>query len=131
MQCHDGEPLVLIRGNLTPRAPHGPMVRVRRTSVLLLAAGYGLSFLAVCLGACLAAPPAADHACCEGEDGFRAAARDCCVVTHGVSPTPTQMAPATSVAFSLPGHLAVFLPPVVTSAGPATPAASPPLVLRI
>lgn len=104
---------------------------MRRTSILLLAAGYGLSFVAVCLSACLAGPPAAEHACCDGEDGFRAAARDCCVVTQGVSPTPTHVAPVSSVVFSLPDYFAVFLPPVVTNAGPATVAASPPLVLRI
>jgi hypothetical protein len=107
------------------------MIAVRRTSILLVAAGYGLSFLVVCLGACLAAPPAAEHACCDGEDGFRAAARDCCVVTQGVSTAGTHVAPATSVVFSLPNYVAVFLPPVVANAGPATPAASPPLVLRI
>ena len=107
------------------------MVAVRRTSILLLAAGYGLSFVAVCLVACLAAPPAAEHACCDGEDGFRTAARDCCVLTQGVSPTPTRVAPVPLVVFFLPNYVAVFLPPVVTNAGPATLAASPPLVLRI
>jgi hypothetical protein len=107
------------------------MVTMRRTSILLLTAGCGLSFLAVCLGACLAAPPAAEHACCDQEDGFRAAARDCCAVTQGVSPAPTHVAPATPVAFSSPDYVAVFLPPVVTNPGPATLAASPPLVLRI
>jgi hypothetical protein len=107
------------------------MLAMRRTSILLLAAGYGLSFVAVCLGACLAAPPAAAHACCDGEDGFRAAARDCCVVTQGVSPAATHVVPATSVAFASPNYVAVFLPPVVANAGSATLAASPPLVLRI
>jgi hypothetical protein len=104
---------------------------VRRTSILLLAAGYGLSFVAVCLAACLAGPAAAEHACCDGEDGFRAAARDCCVVTPGVSPAATHVPPATPVVFSLPIYVAVLLPPVITNAGPATLAASPPLVLRV
>ena len=107
------------------------MVAVRRTSILLLAAGYGLSFVIVCLGACLSAAPAAEHACCDGDEGFRAAARDCCVVTQGVSPAATHVAPAISVVFSLPDYVAVFLPPAVSYAGPATPAASPPLVLRV
>ena len=107
------------------------MLMMHRTSILLLAASFGLSFLAVCLGACLAAPAATEHACCDGEDGFRNAARDCCVVTQGVSPVPTHVAPAISVVFSLPTYAAAFLPPVVTNAGPATLAASPPLVLRI
>jgi hypothetical protein len=107
------------------------MVTMRRTSILLLVAGYGLSFVAVCLGACLAGPPGGEHACCDGEDGFRTAARDCCVVTEGVSPAATHVAPAASVVFSLPNYLAAFLPPVVANAGSATPAASPPLVLRI
>jgi hypothetical protein len=107
------------------------MVAMRRTSILLLAASCGLSFVVLCLGACLAAPAAAAHACCEQEDGFRAAARDCCVVTQGVSPAPTHVAPATSVVFSLPVYVAVLLAPVVTNADPATLASSPPLILRI
>jgi hypothetical protein len=107
------------------------MVTMRRISILLLAVGYGLSFLVVCLVACLAAPPAAEHACCDGEGGFRAAARNCCVLTQGVSPAARQVAPAISVVFSLPNDLAVFLPPVVMNADPAVLAASPPLVLRI
>jgi hypothetical protein len=107
------------------------MVAVRRTSILLLAAGYGLSFVIVCLGACLTAAPAAEHACCDGDEGFRAAARDCCVVTQGVSPAPTHVAPAISIVSSLPDYVAVFLPPVVSYAGQATLAASPPLVLRV
>jgi hypothetical protein len=110
------------------------MVVVRRTSILGLAAGYGLSLVIVCLGACLAAPAAAEHACCDGQDGFRAGARDCCVVTQGVMPAGTHVAPAVPIVFSVPTCAAAFLPPVVTNAGPATPAtlaASPPLVLRV
>jgi len=107
------------------------MVAMRRTRILLLAAGYGLSFVIVCLGACLAATPAGEHACCEGDEGFRAAARDCCVVTQGVSPGLTHVAPAISVVLFLPDCVGAFLPPVVTYGGPATLAASPPLVLRI
>ena len=107
------------------------MVGMRRTSILLLAAGYGLSFVIVCLGACLAAPAAAEHACCDQEDGFHAAARDCCVFTQGVSPASTHVAPAISVVFFLPDYAATFLPPVVSYVGPATLAASPPLVLRV
>jgi hypothetical protein len=107
------------------------MVSMRGTSMLLLAAGYGLSFVVVCLGACLVAPPVAEHACCDQEDGFRAAARDCCVVTQGVSPAPTHVAPAISVVFFSPDYVAAFLPPAVSYAGPATLAASPPLVLRV
>jgi hypothetical protein len=117
--------------SLTPLRPRVPMVAMRRTSILLLAAGYGLSFVVVCLGACLAAPAAAEHACCDQEDGFRTAARDCCVVTQGVSPAATHVAPAISVVLFLPDYVAAFLPPVVPYAGPATLAASPPLVLRI
>jgi hypothetical protein len=107
------------------------MLAMRRTSILLLAAGYGLSFVIVCLAACLAAPAAVEHACCDQEEGFRAAVRDCCVVTQGVSPTSTHVAPAISVVFFLPDYVATFLPPVVSYAGPATVAASPPLVLRV
>jgi len=107
------------------------METMRRTSILLLAAGYGLSFLVVCLAACLAAPPAAEHACCDGEEGFRAAVRDCCVVTQGVSPAPTHVAPATSVVCSFPNYISLFMPPVVANAVPVTPVASPPLILRV
>ena len=116
---------------LTPQSPRVPMVEMRRTSILLLAGGYGLSFVIVCLAACLAAPAAAEHACCDQEDGFRAAARDCCVVTQGVSPASTHVALAISVVFLLPDYVAVSLPPVVTYAGLGALAASPPLILRI
>ena len=104
---------------------------MRRASILLLAAVCGLSFVVVCLGTCLASTAAAEHACCDQEDGFRTAARDCCVVTQGVSPAPTHVAPVISVVFFLPDYVGTLLPPVVTYAGPATPAASPPLVLRV
>jgi len=107
------------------------MVAMRRISILLLATGYGLSFVIVCLGACLTAAPAGEHACCDGDAGFRAAARDCCVVTQGVSPASTHVVPAISVVFSLPDYVAAFLPPVVSYAGLAALAASPPLVLRV
>jgi hypothetical protein len=117
--------------SLTPQRAHVPMVAMRRTSILLLAAGYGLSFVIVCLAACVVAPAAAEHACCDQEDGFRAAARDCCVVTQGVSPAPTHASPAISELFFLPDYVAAFLPPVVSYVGLATLAASPPLVLRV
>ncbi len=107
------------------------MVTMRRASIWLFAAGYALSFVAVCLGACLGAPAAAEHSCCDGEAGLHAAARDCCVVTQGVSPTVTQVAPAIPVLFALADYVAVLLPSVIPNAGPATLAASPPLVLRI
>jgi hypothetical protein len=85
----------------------------------------------VCLGACLAASPAAEHACCDGQDGFRGSTRDCCVLTQGEAPAPTHVAPAASVVLSLPDEIALFMPPVVANAVPVAPAASPPLVLRV
>ena len=107
------------------------MVAMRRISISLLAAGYALSFVAVCLGACLVAPAAAEHACCDGEAGLHAAARDCCVVTQGVSPTVAHVAPTIPVLLTLPDDIAVSLTSVIPNAGPVPLAASPPLVLRI
>lgn len=107
------------------------MVRMRRTGILLLAVGYGLAFLAVCLGVCLAETPAAEHACCAGEGGLRAAASDCCVVTQGLSPATTHATPAGSFV-ALPVHYgAVSLPSVTVDVAPVGLTASPPLVLRI
>jgi len=101
-----------------------------RTSIFLVAAGYMLSFLVVCLGTCLAGAPPAEHACCVGEDGFRAAARDCCHVTPGASPDgPLLAQPGPSGA---PLSDAVVYGPSLVAAAPAAKlAASPPLVLRI
>jgi hypothetical protein len=107
------------------------MVTMRRTGIFLLAAGYGLAFLAVCLGVCLAETPAAEHACCDGEGGLRAAARDCCVITQAVSPATTHATAAGSFV-ALPLHYeAVSLSIVAVDVAPVALTASPPLVLRI
>jgi hypothetical protein len=103
---------------------------MRRISVLLVAAGYGLSFLVVCLGTCFAAAPTAEHACCDGEDGFRAAAFDCCFVTPGASTDGPAVAGMGTVAVSLSHEAATSYRQVSPPERP-TLAASPPLVLRI
>jgi hypothetical protein len=106
------------------------MVVMRHTGILLVAAGYALSFLVVCLGTCFAAAPVAEHACCDGKDGFRAAAVDCCFVTPGASPDGPILADAGLPAVSpLQADVVIGSP---TNPHPASAvAASPPLILRI
>ena len=103
---------------------------MRRRTVFLVAAGYALSFLVVCLGTCFAAAPVAEHACCQGKDGFRAVARDCCLVTPGASTDGPSIAHASPYRALVADRL-VSDPPIAAWAPPATLAASPPLVLRI
>jgi hypothetical protein len=104
---------------------------MRRISVLLVAAGYGLSFLVVCLGTCFAAAPVAEHACCDGEDGFRAAAFDCCFVTPGACTDGPAVAGMGAVAVSLSYEAATSYGQISPHPQRPTLAASPPLVLRI
>jgi len=104
---------------------------MRRFSILLVAAGYGLSFLVVCLGTCFAAAPAGDHACCTEQDGFRAAAFDCCSVMPGACPDGPAVAGMTTVAVSLPHEAAMSGAQLSPRSGPPALAASPPLLLRI
>jgi len=107
------------------------MVTMRRSSILLVAAGYGLSFLVVCLGTCYAATPAAEHACCAGEDGFRAADVDCCSVIPAASSDGPLLAGAATVAVALPHDALVSGPSASPLPAYGTVAPSPPLVLRI
>src|SRR5262245_25695817 len=102
---------------------------VRRTACVLAIAGCALSFIVVCLGACLAATTA-EHACCESEAGWQALPSDCCSVVPAVAkhsvfvaalPTPAEMAPAPMTLAAEPR----------TAIRPVPVAASPPLVLRI
>jgi len=99
--------------------------------MLLVAAAYGLSFLVVCLGTCFAAAPVAEHACCDGEDGFRAAAVDCCSVTPGASPDGAPLAGMAPFAVSPAPVRVISGRPPSPHAGPVSLAPSPPLVLRI
>jgi len=102
---------------------------MRRLGTSCLALGYGLSFVVVCLAACLMGPASADHGCCPADDGIQASNHDCCSVTpglsHGVVP----------VADAVPSIIAAV--PLATEASTSVPAvpiavtASPPLVLRI
>jgi hypothetical protein len=103
---------------------------MRRVGIAVVAAGYALSFLAVCLGACLAPDTSSSHACCPQGEGMRAATQDCCSVVPAVSHAS---APVVGVAGRGP------VPPVPARvempsgplALPVAVAASPPLVLRI
>lgn len=104
---------------------------MRRTSILLVAAGYALSFLVVCLGTCFATAPAAAHACCEGQDGFRAAARDCCHVTPGASAGSQATAGAAEPASATFHERFRTHQPLPAHHSPASLSPSPPLVLRI
>jgi hypothetical protein len=107
------------------------MCGMRRAGILLLAIGYGLSFVAVCLAACLMGPMVADHSCCAGDDGIRARDRDCCSVTPGVTHA------GDNVATVLPTVFLASVPPTAVThplAGDPIPvefAPSPPLVLRV
>ena len=107
------------------------MVTMRgRRTILAVAAAYALSFLVVCLGTCFAAQPVAEHACCAGQDGFRAMAHDCCLVTPGTAtdgPVVAHAAPSTPAVTDRPEAHPLM---VVWARGTAL-AASPPLVLRI
>jgi hypothetical protein len=107
------------------------MGSMRRMGVSLVAAGYSLSFLVVCLGACLAQAPRGGHGCCQEGEGLRAPTADCCSVVPGVSqaaapviaPPPAVLAsrapmPLGPARLSAPGALAASTP-------------SPPIVLRI
>lgn len=103
---------------------------MRRTSILLLAAGYALSFLVVCLGTCFAGA-AAEHACCAEKEGFRAAAVDCCSVTPSTSQAGPQLIGVTTPAVSLLHQTVMFSPRPAANVEKPTLAPSPPLILRI
>ena len=104
---------------------------MRRAGIVLLAVGYSLSFVAVCLAACLAGPAMAEHGCCPGDDGIRAADRDCCSVTPGVSHGGADVAVAVPQAVPAP----VFASAIQVMSAAMVPAVegapSPPLVLRV
>ena len=106
------------------------MDEMRRTGILLVALGYGLAFVAVCLSACLTGPPVADHGCCPGDESIRAADRDCCSVTPGVSHGGAQVASTVPTLAAEPA-VTVFVPRPVVPASPVTVSTSPPLILRV
>jgi hypothetical protein len=103
---------------------------MRRTGTLLVALGYGFSFVVVCLAACLMAPAVADHGCCPGEDGIRTADRDCCSVTPGVSHGATHVADTSAVRADFATLVVTVSAPVVPPT-PVSVSTSPPLVLRV
>jgi hypothetical protein len=104
---------------------------MRRVCAFGLALGYCLSWILVCLSACMAQSAAAEHACCAQEAGINAAKRDCC----STAPTVT---PQVHLVAGVPRAAATGVAPefieVRTFPAPVTPvraAASPPLVLRV
>jgi len=108
-----------------------PLKRMRVVGTFVLAALYALSFVVVCLGTCFAADMAPDHSCCTGDEGFRAAARDCCSVVPGRGEAPPAvqgLAPATVQTTFV---TAIGSPVGLSLCAPLAPAPSPPLVLRI
>lgn len=104
---------------------------MRRAGILLVALGYGFSFVAACLAACLMGPMLADHSCCAGEDGIRAVDSDCCSVTPGVAHGARDAAIASPPLIGFTPHQGAFVQPVAVQPTAAEVAASPPLVLRV
>jgi hypothetical protein len=96
-----------------------------------LAFAYTASFVAACLGGCLAEVPA-PHGCCQGEEGLKAAGNrtDCCTVTPGVSVKQGTSAPVGCEPLP-PARESIFKPAVAYALAPTPAAASPPLILRI
>jgi hypothetical protein len=107
------------------------MNAMRRASILIVAVGYGLSFVAVCLAACLMGPMVADHACCAGEDGIRTSDQDCCAVTPGVAHAGASVAPVLPPALMAPAPALTPIPAPDAAALRIDFASSPPLVLRV
>jgi hypothetical protein len=103
---------------------------MRRVRASVIAAGYALSFIVVCLGACLASGPAADHGCCAGAEGLRAPVLDCCSVVPGVG-QPSAAVAGDGSASSLEPRPLLASPAFLPAASAPTLAPSPPLVLRI
>jgi hypothetical protein len=105
---------------------------MRRLGIVLLALGYGMSFIAACLSACLVAPVAEGHACCASDESIRAADRSCCSTTPAVTHAQVQAATAHPLGGGAMSSPVTVTPPLV--AAPAVvpfPAASPPIVLRV
>jgi len=107
------------------------MDEMRRTGILVVAVLYGLSFVAVCLAACLMGPMVADHACCAGEDGIRAADGDCCSVTPGVAHAGVHVATSLTTAFVAAPLPALVTRALVVGVTSVEFAPSPPLILRV
>jgi hypothetical protein len=104
---------------------------MRRASAFGLALGYSLSWIMVCLSACMAQSAPAEHACCAQEAGISAAKRDCCSTAPTVTPHVPLVAaiPHAVAAEVAPLRIEprILLAPVTT----VRAAASPPLVLRV
>jgi hypothetical protein len=107
------------------------MITMRRAGILIVAVGYGLSFVAVCLAACLMGPMVADHACCAGEDGIRTADRDCCSVTPGVAHAGANVTPVLPVTLVAPAPASAAIHAPAAAELRIEFASSPPLVLRV
>jgi hypothetical protein len=104
---------------------------MRRASAFGLALGYFLSWIMVCLSACMAPSASAEHACCAQETGINAVQRDCCSSAPTITPHAPLIAEVPQAAVGgEPTSLVVpraLLAPVTA----VRAAASPPLVLRV
>jgi hypothetical protein len=100
-------------------------------SLRLVAAAYALSFLVVCLGTCLAAAPVAEHGCCGGREGVRAAPVDCCSVTPSAAPDGPTAGACASLAIVSSSWPAAVVSPARSPLVLASLASSPPLILRV
>ena len=92
---------------------------------------YGLAFVVVCLGGCLAPTSGSTMPCCANEPGLKAPSVDCCQVVSGLRDASTDTVEAL-VPQAVPIHTPAktFRP---TAAHVSIPGLnpSPPLVLRI
>ena len=104
---------------------------MRRLASLCLAAGYSVSFLAVCLVACLSPATGQDHSCCTAGQGIRAMDTDCCSVVAGVNHGGTDVTPASPAAVAPAETAPPSVPVLLAWARSVRAAASPPLILRI
>jgi hypothetical protein len=104
---------------------------MRRASAFCLALGYAVSWIVVCLSACMIEPAASEHACCADQPGVRAVLRDCCSFVPTVQPDSTHVAAPPPPVASSQMTSAIDARSPRTMARPVRASASPPLVLRV
>ena len=108
------------------------MILMRRVGAFMVAVGFGLSFVAACLGVCVAGAPARDHSCCpQAEESISATTRECCSVVPGESHPAAKVVAALGVIVHTPPVVPDDASIPVLSVRSVAVAASPPLVLRI
>jgi len=92
---------------------------------------YGLAFVVVCLGGCLAPTSSGTMPCCADEPGLKAPSVDCCKVVSGVRDASTD-----TVEALVPNAVPIQAPAETARPAPAHASIprlnpSPPLILRI